>query len=86
LLRAAKSPGEELGNWTLTGWLEQGGGTDEEPIIDPNAIDYIYLGSLQLFSLILTKLLPPTSTTVFFAFGPLNCKGRDLFIDAIIES
>lgn len=41
LLRAAKSPGGELDNWTLTGWLEPGGNSDER--IDPNAIEDILL-------------------------------------------
>jgi hypothetical protein len=39
LLRGAKSPGGELGNWTLTGWLIAGGSTHER--IDPNAIEDI---------------------------------------------
>jgi hypothetical protein len=40
LLRTAKSPGGELGNWTLTGWLEPGGDADEERI-HPNVIEDI---------------------------------------------
>jgi hypothetical protein len=37
LLRAVGSPGGELGNWTLTGWLKLADNTEKR--IDPNAIE-----------------------------------------------
>ncbi len=39
LLRTAESPGGPLGDWTLTAWLDTGGGLKER--LDPNAIQDI---------------------------------------------
>ena len=39
LLRTAESPGGSPGDWTLTAWLDTGGGLKER--LDPNAIQDI---------------------------------------------
>lgn len=41
LLRTAESPGGELGNWTLTAWLDAGGGVNQR--VEPDAIQDILL-------------------------------------------